>query len=232
MPRFRARRSWSVNVFANPDFPRRKRACSSRSTPRARPSRALAAPHGRAFQNPRPARSRGLRALPAHRAHDTIEDVIEFYRAFSGMSRLHQVRNADPEIPRIALKAQDTGPLRCVSARTHRGLRMNRLRRYAQHNRARLAVLSRYRRGNLRFRSPDRSRSRTQRITSILRVIGCPKQRSNVESRPVAWLEANTGTEIESYSGLPRESFSVLRMNCISARRGTSPRGSHRIAPG
>ena len=42
---------------------------------------------------------------------DTIEDVVGFYGVFSGMSRLHQVRNADPEIQRIALAPNDTAPL-------------------------------------------------------------------------------------------------------------------------
>ena len=100
------------NVFANPDFPRPQARLLLALDPTLTTVAARLLPLTVArFKTP------GLRDLADSAPYlhtgrmDTIEDVIGFYRVFSGMSRLHQVRNVDPEIPRIALAPNDTSAL-------------------------------------------------------------------------------------------------------------------------
>jgi hypothetical protein len=95
------------NVFANPDFP----------LPQARFLHALGLPATLSarvlpltialFKTP------SLRDLADSGPYlhtggkDTIENVLVFYRTFSALSRAHGVRNADREIPRIAVVPAD-----------------------------------------------------------------------------------------------------------------------------
>lgn len=104
------------NVFANADFPepqnRLTRALCFKLKPRrgCAPDLLLARSLG-AFKTP------GLRDL-SHSApylhagaFDTLEEVVEFYRDVSDLARAGELRNAAPELPGIALSAQDVSPL-------------------------------------------------------------------------------------------------------------------------
>jgi hypothetical protein len=103
------------NIFANPDFPLpqgpiRAILCESQP-PGCVPDDTLLAMSIARFKTP------GLRDL-SHSApymhtgqFDTLEAIIGFYRGVATLARAGTLRNADPELKKIALTNADTMPL-------------------------------------------------------------------------------------------------------------------------
>jgi len=100
------------NVFANPDMPRSQHALRQVLANDEAHSQAALLPLTLArFKTPA-VRDLGQSGPYLHTGRmDTLEDVIEFYRRFSDLTRAGQNRNGDAELNGIALTESDVAPL-------------------------------------------------------------------------------------------------------------------------